>query len=109
MSTSLTPTDLAQGDLEQGDSKQVDLRNTVSPAAALKLAERFGITEANLADRRAFIGLNEEDQSLKLEFADWAKSVSIAVSKDLLEHQFAFTPTRLIVERRAKSKGINID
>ena len=99
MSTTLNPAEVSKSDTP---AQRPDL-------AAPKLAERFGMTEESIADRRAFIGLNQDDHTLMLEFVDWAKSVSLAVAKDLLEHQFAFAPTRHIFERRAKSKGVSIE
>jgi methyl-accepting chemotaxis protein len=83
--------------------------HTDSPAASQNLAERFGITEQNLADRRAFIGLDSADQELLSEFMDWARANAAQVSKELLDHQTNFAPTRAIFERRAKNKGVTLE
>jgi methyl-accepting chemotaxis protein len=85
---------------------QTDTSSHKDSVAAHNLAERFGMTEENLADRRTFIGLGSADRVLLSEFAEWARSHAAAVSKDMLEHQFGFAPTRSILERRAKAKGI---
>jgi methyl-accepting chemotaxis protein len=97
MSTTLTPTEKPTSN----DSPKA--------TSSLNLAERFGITEQNLADRRAFIGLGDGDQVLLMEFSEWAKSNAAAISRDLLAHQLGFTPTKTIFERRAKAKGVSLD
>jgi hypothetical protein len=86
-----------------------DLTHKDQQNSSRHLAERFGITEQNLADRRLFIGLGAADKALLTEFQDWARDNAAAVSHDLLEHQFNFTPTRNIFERRAKTKGVTLD
>jgi methyl-accepting chemotaxis protein len=86
-----------------------DATQTDQPGTPRHLAERFGITEQNLADRRMFIGLDSADQALLTEFQEWSRENAASVSHDLLEHQFNFAPTRTIFERRAKAKGVTLE
>ncbi len=57
---------------------------TDNSAKAFRLAERFGITEDNLATRREYIGLCKADQTILTEFVDWARSNSSAIAQDFL-------------------------
>lgn len=94
-------------------STTITLNDKTAPSSAPLLAaenlpEHFAINDQNLADRRAFIGLNEADRTLLLEFIDWAKANSASISKDLYDHQLAFPPTRSFLERRAKAANKTI-
>ncbi len=83
--------------------------NTTSSSPSLELAERFGITEQNLADRRAYVGLGEADQELLLQHLEWAKQNAAAIGKVMIDHQFAFAATKAITQKRAKAKGVTLD
>jgi methyl-accepting chemotaxis protein len=107
MSTTLSHTDTPQQ--TTAPSSDVVPSPAADNGAPSNLAERFGITEKNLADRRSFIGLGASDRTLLLEFVDWARTSSLTIAKDLLDHQFAFAPARNVFERRAKAKGLSIE
>ena len=101
MSTTLAPTDTT---VDRPHPQTQPLAEN-----SLNLADRFGITEANLADRRAFVGLDDTDQATISEFAGWAKANAAGIAHTLIEHRFNFAPTRTIFERSAKTKGISLE
>ena len=70
-------------------------------------AQRFGIDESNLATRREFIRLGEEERTLLAELAPWAQSVAAAMAKDFYDWQFEFGPTRRFFESYAQHHGMS--
>ncbi|GIV00947.1 MAG: hypothetical protein KatS3mg014_2562 [Actinomycetota bacterium] len=72
----------------------------------LRLVERFGIDEGNLARRREFIRLGEEDRSLLERLLPWAERVAPDIAREFYDWQFAFPPTRAFFERFAERKGM---
>jgi len=77
-------------------------------AADARLAARFGIDEANLAHRREFVRLDEEDRRLLAGLVDWAASRATAVSTAFYDWQFAFPPTRAFFEQFAASRQLSL-
>jgi methyl-accepting chemotaxis protein len=73
------------------------------------LAARFGINETNLAWRRGFVRLTEEDRQLLLELADWAARNAPRISREFYDWQFSFGPTRKFFEEFARDRGIALD
>jgi methyl-accepting chemotaxis protein len=71
-------------------------------------AQRFGIDESNLATRREFIRLGEEERSLLSDLAPWARSVAADVAKEFYDWQFEFGPTRRFFETHAQAAGMPI-
>ena len=74
----------------------------------LSSAQRFGIDEANLAIRRNFIRLGEEERSLLSELTPWARSVASEIAKEFYDWQFEFGPTRRFFESHAQGAGTSI-
>jgi methyl-accepting chemotaxis protein len=68
-------------------------------------AQRFGIDEANLAARRDFIRLGEEERQLMVELIPWARSVAAKIATEFYDWQFAFGPTRQFFENYAQRNG----
>lgn len=68
------------------------------------LAGRFGMDNSNIALRREFIRLGEEDRELLAEMAPWAKSVAAQIAKEFYDWQFKFAPTREFFENFAREK-----
>lgn len=71
-------------------------------------AWRYGVTEDNLALRRQFIHLGEEDRQVLLQLIPWAEGVAPKIAKDLYDWQFSFSPTRAFFECYAREKGVPI-
>ena len=65
------------------------------------LAELFGITESNLARRREFIRLGEEERQLIGGLVDWATRVAGDMAREFYDFQFAFPPTLSFFEQFA--------
>ena len=96
-------------------------RPAVAAAPALKVAPRtavtmrkadrvlaasFGIREANLARRREFIRLSEDDRQVLLRLRDWAAEAAPAIAREFYEWQFTFGPTRTFFEQQAAMKSL---
>jgi methyl-accepting chemotaxis protein len=62
--------------------------------------------DQNLAMRRQFIRLDEEDRLLLEELAPWAQEVAPDIAREFYDWQFEFGPTRQFFEAMAVSKGI---
>ena len=70
------------------------------------LAARFGIDNRNIAQRRQFVRLGEEERELLAGLAPWARSVASQVAKDFYDWQFDFGPTRDFFENFAREHGM---
>jgi len=57
------------------------------------LTGQFGMDDSNIALRREFIRLGEEERGLLAEMAPWAKSVAAQMAKDFYDWEFKFGPT----------------
>jgi len=75
-------------------------------SGAQGLTQRFGIDNRNIALRRDFVRLGEEERALLAEMAPWAKSVAAQLAKDFYDWQFEFGPTRDFFENFARGKGM---
>lgn len=67
------------------------------------------INEDNLALRRQFVNLTDEDVRILKQLRPWAERVADAVAKEFYDVQFAFAPTRAFFERYAQKKGIGLE
>jgi methyl-accepting chemotaxis protein len=78
------------------------------PAAAgpSVLAAKYGIDEQNLAARREFVRLGEEDEALLAGYIEWAEENAAAMAREFYDWQFAFPATRLFFEDIAAQKGL---
>ncbi len=67
------------------------------------------INETNLALRRQFVNLTEEDIAILRQLQPWAERVADAIAKEFYDVQFAFPPTRGFFEEYARTKGMTLD
>ena len=72
------------------------------------LAPLFGITEDNLARRREFIRLNEEDRELLIRLEPWALQYAADIAREFYDWQFTFGPTLAFFTEFATSHNISI-
>lgn len=72
-------------------------------------AERFGIDDASLAVRRAFIRLGENERALLAGLVPWARSVAAEIARDFYDWQFSFPQTRAFFEKQALRRGAPLD
>ncbi len=68
------------------------------------LADRFGMDESGIAQRREFIRLSAEDRRLLAEMAPWAQSVAAEIAREFYDWQFEFPPTREFFENFARER-----
>ena len=71
-------------------------------------AQKFGIDESNLATRRDFIRLGEEERQLLAGLIPWARSVAAQIAKEFYDWQFEFGPTRRFFDTYAQGAGMPI-
>ncbi len=74
-----------------------------------ELCKKYGINEENLAQRRKFLRLGEEERTLLGGLAPWAKSVAPEVAKAFYDWQFSFPPTREYFEGFAEARANAVD
>ena len=70
------------------------------------LAACFGIGESNLARRKEFIRLSEDDRQILLGLREWAVEVAPVIAREFYDWQFAFAPTRTFFEIQASARNI---
>jgi methyl-accepting chemotaxis protein len=70
------------------------------------MAPRFGIDEANLAWRREFIRLGEEDRELLMKLAEWAAEHTAVIAREFYDWQFEFPSTLTFFEAFAAGKNM---
>ena len=73
------------------------------------LTESFAIAEDNLATRRQFIRLGEEEQKFLVGLIPWAEKVAPEIAREFYDWQFDFAPTRAFFERIARTAGVTLD
>jgi methyl-accepting chemotaxis protein len=69
-----------------------------------ELCKKYGIDEDNLAIRRDFLRLGEDERILLAKLAPWARSVAPEVAKAFYDWQFNFAPTRKYFEAFAQAR-----
>jgi methyl-accepting chemotaxis protein len=74
--------------------------------AADSIARRYGMDDNNLALRRQFIRLDEQDRALLEEMAPWAQEVASDIAREFCDWQFAFPATRQFFETMSAEKGM---
>jgi hypothetical protein len=74
--------------------------------AADSMTRRYGIDEHNLAARRQFIRLNDEDRGLLQEMSSWAQGVARDIAKDFYDWQFEFPATRQFFDKLSAERGM---
>jgi len=78
------------------------------PPVNAVLAARFGIDAANLASRREFVRLGEEDCELLASFVGWAEEHAPDMARQFYDWQFTFPSTRSFFESFAKAHGMPV-
>jgi hypothetical protein len=58
------------------------------------LASFFGINSSNLAQRREFIRLGEDERKLMTSLIPWIREEAASIAKEFYDWQFTFGPTR---------------
>ncbi|MBO9540517.1 hypothetical protein J7643_08000 [bacterium] len=72
------------------------------------LSEKYRINDTNLALRRTFLGLGDEERQTLAALAGWAERVVEAIAREFYDHQFAFSATRAFFEAHASKKGVSL-
>jgi methyl-accepting chemotaxis protein len=72
------------------------------------LAAKFAIDDGNLAERRAFLRLADEDRAILAEFAGWAEEHASVLAVRFYDWQFDFPRTRAFFEGFAASQGMPV-
>ena len=72
-------------------------------------AQRFGITEANLALRRQFVRLGDAERATLESIIPWMRENAPGIAKEFYDWQFEFGPTRAYFTEHANRNGIGID
>ena len=72
------------------------------------MAARFGIDEANLARRREFVRLAEDDRGLLAGLVEWVERRAPAMAAAFYDWQFAFPPTRTFFEQAAAARHLSL-
>jgi methyl-accepting chemotaxis protein len=73
------------------------------------LGAKFGIDDRNLALRREFIRLGEEERQLFIDLIPWAEEHASQIAKDFYDWQFSFSRTRAFFEDMSAQKGVPLD
>ncbi|MDP6519677.1 MAG: methyl-accepting chemotaxis protein [Planctomycetota bacterium] len=66
----------------------------------------LGVDERNLAQRRAFLRIDDDDRTLLESLIPWAQEVSADLAREFYDFQFSFGPTRAFFEDISERKGI---
>jgi len=69
------------------------------------LASQFAITSSNLARRREFIRLGEEERALLTKLIPWAKQATPGIAREFYDWQFSFGPTKKFFQSQAERMG----
>ncbi len=73
------------------------------------LATRFGMDERNIAARREFIRLGDQDRELLLGLRSWVESVAPDVSREFYDWLFDFGPTCEFFNGYALANGLTVN
>ncbi len=73
-----------------------------------ELCKKYGINAENLAQRREFLRLGNEERILLAELAPWARSIAPEVAKAFYDWQFSFAPTREYFEAFAEAGQMSL-
>lgn len=74
-----------------------------------ELCSLLHINEENLALRRQFVQITDEDIALLRQLRPWAERVADTIAKEFYDFQFAFPPTRRFFEKIAQKKGVSLE
>jgi hypothetical protein len=87
-------------------------RKTSAPGHAAvrkNRAQQYGITEANLALRRQFVRLGEEERAAIEQMLPWIRENAASIAQEFYDWQFEFGPTRAYFIRHATENGMSLD
>ena len=76
--------------------------------AADAISRRFGMDDQNMAMRREFVRLDEDDRELLAEMTPWAQEVAPDIAREFYDWQFDFGPTRQFFEAIAAAKNTSL-
>lgn len=71
------------------------------------LSEKYALNEANLAERKRYIGLTRDDIRVLARIARWAKSMAGKMIRELYDFQFSFPQTKAFLEQHALEKNMS--
>lgn len=74
-----------------------------------ELCSLLRINEENLALRRQFVQITDEDIALLRQLRPWAERVADTIAKEFYDFQFAFPPTRRFFEKIAQKKEVSLE
>jgi len=72
------------------------------------LASLYSITEENLATRRNFVRLGEQERELLTELIPWAEEHAAVIAREFYDWQFSFQPTISFFQQYAAQRGISL-
>jgi methyl-accepting chemotaxis protein len=70
-----------------------------------KLADKYRITDRNLALRKGFLRFGEEDVRILKQLADWGERKAEVIAREFYDHQFSFPSTVAYFENHARQRG----
>jgi methyl-accepting chemotaxis protein len=73
-----------------------------------ELCDLYGVTEENLAIRRAFIGLDRDAIGVLANLRSWADDVAEPIARELTDHHFAFPATAEFFHDYVRERGIQL-
>jgi methyl-accepting chemotaxis protein len=73
------------------------------------LAALYRINETNLAMRRAFTGLTQNDVDVLKQLDGWSAKVAAPLAHEFYDHQFTFAPSRRFFSDYASANGHSLD
>jgi methyl-accepting chemotaxis protein len=73
-----------------------------------ELCDLYGVTEENLAMRRAFIGLDRDTIEVLASLRSWGESVAKDIAEELTEHHFAFPASAEFFNHYVRERGIQL-
>ncbi len=77
--------------------------------AVTELAARFGVNDENLAFRRLFIRLGQDERQGLLALIPWIEEHSPDIAREFYDWQFSFPGTRSFFERFCASRNMGMD
>ncbi|MGQ9487851.1 MAG: methyl-accepting chemotaxis protein [Armatimonadota bacterium] len=74
-----------------------------------ELCSHLRINDENLALRRQFVQIADEEIALLRQLRPWSERVADTIAKEFYDFQFAFPPTRRFFEEFAQKKGVSLE
>ncbi len=73
------------------------------------LASFFGINSSNLAQRREFIRLGEDERKLMTSLIPWIREEAASIAKEFYDWQFTFGPTREFFRKQSERMRVSME